>query len=97
MLKEETNLDWMDEPIKADRWSNLYFTKCGSSGLGKKTFNSEVDAKNHAYELKQALEMNGTYAPLPNGVCISMVKGRARHHGVETKILSHAIQIPVKS
>jgi len=78
--------DWMYDPIKADKWANLYFTKSGKSIIGYNTYNTQEEAlKMVKRNRKTGLPVSGETWMASDGVSRPMSE------------YSHAIQIPVKS
>lgn len=77
--------DWMDAPITASKWRNLYFNKDGSSSLGMKASETEQEALQVYQEFSRLLNQN------PQSLaqrCDGSVYRWSQH--------SHCIQIPIK-
>lgn len=88
--KQETNLDWMDAPIKSDKWRNLCFVKDGSSYYGLCVHPTEEAAKKAIIDWEKECEQCVRNDPRPlhielgDGSCYPFSE------------YSHSIQIPWK-
>ena len=88
-LKIKPTIDpnaWMDEPIKADKWRNIYFLKDGTSHVGpnvRSLEDREEQARHVAQRCKDLTKPFYTFRQ--TGVTFAK------------KDYSHAIQLPVKS
>lgn len=95
---KDTNLDWMDEPIKADKWRNLIFTKKGNAYPGINIWSSEemaVEALNRAISAIGSLNSAGGVVNCI--VCHGPFEARCGQKCILATDYSHAIQLPVKS
>jgi len=76
--------DWMDDPIKADKWQNLYFSKSGSTYKPKRTHETEEAAKARATKWENIIAKDDG-------------SGWIAEWGISALEYSHCIQLPVKS
>ncbi len=81
----KTDLDWMDEPIKADRWVNIYFETNGHSSKGMFTYPCETSAIEAVKAFYIEAEKAGKWRRIEDGAVLPI------------DVLSHVIQLPVKS
>ena len=80
---------WMDEPIKAEKWRNLWFLKDGRSRLGK----TEYPTQSAAEEGVKSVDDIHYGLTWPNTGYFTQEGGSY----MPLRYVSHAIQIPVKS
>lgn len=77
------------------KWKNLHFSKCGVSGLSKRTFNSEksaVDGVTDSLSMEVGYMFRGLAFETTNGKLFAY-KGNLLEHDLR---YSHTLQIPVK-
>ncbi len=80
-IRLRRDIEKLDEPIRAERWRNLAFSKSGRSMLGFHTFDTPDGAKN-------ALD-NAVTSPMT--IALQGIDGY-----MYISDYSHAIQMPVK-
>lgn len=80
LRKPELNLDYLDCPVKSDKWKNLTFLKDGTPVLGKMIHPSETAAKLASDEFIASFEGDPE--------CVSA------KYNFKYKDYSHTIQIP---
>lgn len=81
-IKLRRDLEKLDEPIKAGRWTNLFFKKTGEALTDDDTYATEEEARDKADFLMDA----------SRGACFG---ANDKNWMVFTWEVSHAIQMPV--
>lgn len=85
--KQKNALKWMDEPIKADQWHNLYFLKNGKCIAGQNRHPTEEAAFKRADAIAKCASDRSDDFPIkfmPSGIVM------------RKKDFSHHMQMPVK-